>query len=146
MLSAFMPTPTTVKKVGFDDVLFVIKHPAEYILINTLPANEQGTLITGTLPFHKEEEKINGIIEKREFGRWKIVIYGKNTTDSTVETKYRQLRGFGFMDVYVYYGGLFEWAMLQDIYGRDFFELSVVGTEKRVAIDILKWKPHAFFN
>jgi hypothetical protein len=41
----------------------------------------------------------------------------------------------GFPEVYVYSGGLFEWMLLQDIYGQDEFP-----TTKKV-LDILKWKP-----
>jgi hypothetical protein len=38
-----------------------------------------------------EEEKMNEIIESGKMRKYKIIIYGKNSTDSTVETKYRQL-------------------------------------------------------
>jgi hypothetical protein len=66
--------------------------------------------------------------------RKKIIIYGKNTTDDSAEKKYKQLRGFGFMDIYLYVGGMFEWMLLQDIYGKDEFP-----TTTKV-LDILRYK------
>jgi hypothetical protein len=57
-----------------------------------------------------------------------------------VETKYDQLVGLGFKSVYIYPGGLFEWLLLQDIYGFDEFP-----TTKRV-LDILKYKPDRNFG
>ena len=35
--------------------------------------------------------------------------------------KYDQLIGLGFVNVFIYPGGLFEWLLLQDIYGYDNF-------------------------
>ena len=143
-------TPT-IKKIGFDDVIFASKNLDKYILINTLNKEEQNILIKGTIPFHLEEEKINNIIDNIDFDKYKIVIYGKNSTDSTIETKYKQLKGLGFIELYVYYGGLFEWMLLQDIYGKDFFDITVSsdiyekGTINHTYIDILYWKPVRFF-
>ena len=64
-----------------------------------------------------------------------IIVYGKNNTDDTAEKKYQQLIDLGFSNVYLYYGGLFEWLLLQDIYGETEFP-----TTKKV-LDILKYKP-----
>ena len=50
-------------------------------------------------------------------------------------TKYTQLVNLGFVNVYIYPGGLFEWLCLQDIYGDDEFPT----TNKE--LDILKYKP-----
>ena len=36
--------------------------------------------------------------------------------------KYRQLVDLGFSNVYIYTGGLFEWLLLQDIYGSTNFQ------------------------
>jgi hypothetical protein len=148
MFSAFLrpfSLNSSIKKIGFDDVIFAIKNPSTYIIINTLPINEQGFLIKGTTPSFAEENKINTIIERREMTNIKFVIYGKNSTDNTVETKYWQLEQFGFTGVYVYYGGLFEWVMLQEIYGKDIFATEcteIEGGKKGDEIDILlRWKP-----
>jgi hypothetical protein len=42
--------------------------------------------------------------------------------------------------VYVYTGGLFEWLMLQDIYGEKEFPTS------KKELDILKYKPQKKLN
>lgn len=63
------------------------------------------------------------------------MIYGKNSNDETIYKKYTQLSKLGFVNVYVYLGGLFEWLMLQDIYGTE--EFSTTSRE----LDILKYKP-----
>jgi len=51
-----------------------------------------------------------------------------------VYKKYDQLVKLGFSNVFIYLGGLFEWLMLQDIYGYDEFPT----TKKE--LDILKYK------
>lgn len=143
-------TPT-IKKIGFDDVMFASKNLDAYILINTLNKEEQNILIKGTTPFHLEEEKINNIIDNVEFDKYKIVIYGKNSTDSTIESKHKQLKGLGFIELYVYYGGLFEWMLLQDVYGKDFFDITSnndtfeKGTINNTFVDVLHWKPSRIF-
>ena len=70
----------------------------------------------------------------------KIVIYGKNSNDEKLYNKYNQLISLGFYNVYVYPGGLFEWLMLQDIYGEKEFPT----TKKE--LDILKYKPNKVLN
>ena len=50
-----------------------------------------------------------------------IIIYGKNSIDITAENKYNQIKSLGFINVLLYSGGLFEWLLLQDIYGKDEF-------------------------
>ena len=54
--------------------------------------------------------------------------------DNSTNNKYKQLTDFGFKNVFVYRGGLFEWLLLQDIYGEEQFK-----TTTKV-IDILKYK------
>ena len=77
---------------------------------------------------------INDLLDQYLMKRIHIIVYGKNNTDDTVERKCHQLTGLGFSNVYVYYGGLFEWLLLQDIYGEPNF----LTTKKMV--DILLWK------
>jgi hypothetical protein len=50
-----------------------------------------------------------------------------------MEKKYKQLISFGFQEVYVYTGGLFEWVLLQDIYGIKEFPTTTV------VLDILRF-------
>lgn len=103
-----------------------------YILINTLPSNNQNCLIVKTLNFNEEEEYINKLLNN-DINK-SIVIYGKNCSDVSALSKFKQLKSLGFKNVKIYMGGLFEWLLLQDIYGDDKFET----TSKE--IDILKYK------
>jgi hypothetical protein len=120
-------------KINFEDMQSVYKNPDVYLLINTLSETEQECLILGTVTAQQEEAVINRHLANGRSIR--IVIYGRNCNDDKVGTKYYQLRKLGFGTVYVYGGGLFEWMMLQDIYGAEEFPT----TAKQV--DILKFKP-----
>jgi hypothetical protein len=70
----------------------------------------------------------------------KIIIYGRNCNDEKIYTKYNQLISLGFYNVYIYTGGLFEWLMLQDIYGDKEFPT----TKKE--LDLLKYKQNKVLN
>jgi len=50
-----------------------------------------------------------------------IILYGENSTDNSVYSKYKQLSELGFDNIHIYIGGLFEWLLMQDIYGCDLF-------------------------
>lgn len=128
-----------IKKIGFEDVQYAISRQNQFILINTINTNEQDCLIKNTIDIFLEEKKINEIMDNYLFKQYKIIIYGKNSTDSSVEKKYNQLIGLGFHEVYIYYGGLFEWMLLQDIYGKEEFPTT------SIIIDILKYKPMKIF-
>ena len=69
-----------------------------------------------------------------------IIIYGRNCNDESIYKKYSQLLCLGFINVYIYTGGLFEWLCLQDIYSADLFP-----TTAR-ELDILKYKPRSLFS
>jgi len=124
---------SSVKKVNFEDIQEMSK---DYILINTLSVNEQGCLIKNTLPVDKEEQVINSLL--KNYKEQKIYIYGKNSNDESIYKKYEQILSLGLTEVYVYPGGLFEWLLLQDIYGDDTFP-----TNKK-ELDILKYKPISY--
>ena len=125
----------TSKKIGFDDMLYAIKNPNRYILINTLPVDSQKCLIKGTLPSEIEEQTINDCLNKPSNMFPNIIIYGKNSTDLSVDKKERQLIDLGFEEVYIYTGGIFEWLLLQDVYGINEFPC----TSK--TMDLLKYRP-----
>jgi hypothetical protein len=112
---------TTYKNASFEDMLFALKRKDEFVLINTLPATEQECLIKTTLLYHLEESKINEMLNKYDLNSHKFIIYGKNSDDVTTETKYDQLSSLGFSNVFLYTGGMFEWILLQDVYGADEF-------------------------
>jgi hypothetical protein len=112
------------KKVGFDDVIYMVKNPKPiFMLINTMSISEQDNLIKNTISYQEEEKMINDILQdySKNPRHYLIIVYGKNGADDTVDKKYKQLTGFGFPNTFVYYGGMFEWMLLQDIYGKEYF-------------------------
>jgi 23S rRNA pseudoU1915 N3-methylase RlmH len=126
-------------KVNFEDIQYILKNPEGHVLINTLSEVEQNCLIPKTLNSNNEENVINALIKN---GRKdiKIIIYGKNCNDEKVYNKYNQFTSLGFYNVYIYVGGLFEWLLLQDIYGENEFP----STKKE--LDLLKYKPNKVLN
>jgi hypothetical protein len=132
-----MGEQSSVKKVNFEDIQEIIKKQRkEYILINVLPSEEQNCLISGTIKYSEEESIINANLNKN-LG---IIVYGKNANENKVLEKYSQLLNLGFARVYIYPGGLFEWLLLQDIYGQE--EFSTTNFE----LDILKYRPKSHLS
>jgi hypothetical protein len=126
-----MGNKMSIRKVGFEDIQFVIKHKKRnYVLINTLTITEQNCLIPDTIAIKDEEAIINKHLNKNIH----IIIYGKNANDESIFKKYEQLLTLGCSSVFVYTGGLFEWLLLQDIYGKD--EFPTTSDE----LDILKYR------
>jgi hypothetical protein len=134
-----MGNTQSVQKINYEDVQFVLKNTELYLLINTLPENEQKCLLPNTTNIDKEIELINKFIQSGN-KHVKIIVYGRNCNDELMYKKYNQLIGLGFYNVYIYTGGLFEWLMLQDIYGESEFPT----TQKE--LDILKYKPNKLLN
>jgi len=64
-----------------------------------------------------------------------IIVYGKNSNDITILHKYEQLIKLGFTNVHIYTGGIFEWMLLHEIYGKDLFKIT------NYEIDILRYRP-----
>jgi hypothetical protein len=124
------------KKIGFEDMKQAIENPQKFIIINTISPSEQQCLIQHTIDIREEEKTINHLLDNYEIKTKTIIIYGRNSNDETLETKYKQLTSLGFVHVYLYYGGLFEWMLLQDIYGEQEFPT----TQK--CTDILKFRPN----
>ena len=48
-------------------------------------------------------------------------MYAENSSDQSLSTKCHQLLKLGYTNILVYPGGLFEWLLLQDIYGDELF-------------------------
>ena len=85
--------------------------------------HKQQILIQGTLSADIEEDAINNAINKEEYDKL-IVIYGKNSqVAEDLVKKQKQLMSLGFKNVKIYIGGLFEWALLQDVYGSKEFPI-----------------------
>ena len=133
-----MGNTQSMKKINYEDMQTVIKNPEIYLIINTLNPNEQQCLIINTTSVNDEEMLINKFIKENKSIR--IIIYGKNCNDESIDKKYQQLYSLGFYNIFVYLGGMFEWLMLQDIYGKDLFPT----TKKEV--DLLKYKSHQLLN
>jgi hypothetical protein len=127
-----------MKKINYEDMQTVIKNPEIYLIINTLPSSEQHCLIVNTTLANEEEAIINRFMKENKSIR--IIIYGRNCNDETINKKYQQLYSLGFYNIFVYLGGMFEWLMLQDIYGKDLFP-----TTKR-ELDLLKYKSNQLLS
>ena len=127
--------------IGFEDIKLAINSIDKYILINTLDVNQQDILIENTVNVSEEENIINKILYVYSEPDRAIIIYGKNSTDSTALKKYDQLAKLGIKDVYIYYGGLFEWLLLNELYGNE--EFPVTNSSN---VDLLKYRPKSLFN
>jgi hypothetical protein len=134
-----MGNSQSVKKINFEDVQFVIKNTESHILINTLDDSYQDCLIPNTINIQREVEIINKFIQTGN-KQVRIIVYGMNCNDEKIYTKYNQLVSLGFYNVFIYTGGLFEWLMLQDIYGEKEFPT----TKKE--LDFLKYKQNKVLN
>ena len=128
-----MGNAQTIPKINFEDVQTASKNPEIYLLINTLPIYEQDCLIFNSILAAREESIMNKHLKINKSVH--IIIYGRNANDETIYKKYQQLIQLGFSNVHLYMGGLFEWLLLQDIYGNDDFPT----TTKQ--LDLLKYKP-----
>jgi len=133
-----MGQSASIQNINYEDIQTIIKNPEVFLLINTLPNSEQQCLITNTIFADREEELINNFFNSNKGIR--IVIYGKNCNDESVKIKCNKLATMGFYNLYCYNGGLFEWLLLQDIYGFDLFPT----TKKE--LDLLKFKPKSVLN
>ena len=129
---------TSIQNINYEDIQTIIKNQEVFLLINTLPNSEQQCLITNTILADREEELINKFFNSNKGIR--IVVYGKNCNDESVRIKCNKLATMGFYNLYCYNGGLFEWLLLQDIYGFDLFPT----TKKE--LDLLKFKPKPVLN
>ena len=127
-----------INKINFEDMQTIIKNSEIYLLINTLSQSDQNCLIINTIHADEEEAIINKYMKNNPAQI--IIIYGKNCNDESVQKKYKQLISVGFYNIFIYAGGLFEWLMLQDIYGQEMFPTT------RKELDFLKYKPSSKLN
>ena len=135
LINILMGLNQSIHKLNFEGMQNIINNNTnrgKFLIINTLDSNNQHCLIKNTLSPSREIEEISRFL--KEDKNINIVIYGENSQDSKVVEKYNQLYKLGFANLYVYIGGLFEWLLLQDIYGDDEFP-----TTSKI-VDILKYK------
>jgi rhodanese-related sulfurtransferase len=126
-----------VPKVSYEDIQMVVYRnthvPHTTLIINTLPASLQHCLIKTTVDIRYEEQIVNSMLHKNR--DIMIIVYGKNSNDITILHKYDQLVKLGFTNVHIYTGGIFEWMLLYEIYGKELFKIT------RYEIDILRYRP-----
>lgn len=120
-------------KINFEGMQRFVEDANSTLIIHTMNANREHCLIKGTLTAEKEVAELNKSLHTS--GEMKpIVIYGENACDTSIVSKYNQLSQLGFSNVMVYPGGMFEWLLLQDIYGGELFITTGSGA------DILDYK------
>jgi hypothetical protein len=124
-----------IQRISFEDVQHA--QVSGQLIINTLSVKEQGMLISKTVDCELEIQSVERAIRLKE----PIIIYGKHCNDETIYVKYEQIKKLGGK-VYVYVGGLFEWLLLQDIYGSEHFQT----TGNATTVDLLKYKPINVLN
>tara|TARA_B100000989_G_scaffold109358_1_gene80236 strand:+ start:377 stop:781 length:405 start_codon:yes stop_codon:yes gene_type:complete len=129
-----MGNTQSINKLNFESVQKIInKNTTEqYIIISTLENDNQDCLIKNTITPEKEITLLNYYLKENK--KINILIYGENSSDNKIVDKYNQLNKLGFSNLYIYIGGIFEWLLLQDIYGDDEFP-----TTNNI-VDILKYK------
>ena len=132
-----MGNNASTRKVNYEDIQEAIKCK-DTMMINTLNADNQHCLIERTTSIMSEVKILNESLTKNKEIR--IIVYGMNANDNSTLTKYEQLIKLGFYNVFVYPGGMFEWLLLQDVYGDELFST----TKKE--LDILKYKPQSGDN
>jgi len=127
-------------KIGYHDMQNLLRsNMNDFLIINTLSNHLQQCLIQKTVSCVDEPRIINEYISKYNFKK-KLIVYGQHSCDVSAEQKANQLTKHGFTEVYVYVGGLFEWLLLQDIYGEELFPTT------SAAKDLLTYKPGIFIK
>jgi len=86
----------------------------DIVLINTMDISRQHCLIKGTLKATIEVEFMNKLLKTNK--NKEIIVYGIHHTDLSVIKKYNQLKKLGFKNVHIYFGGIYEWLLLQDVF------------------------------
>lgn len=131
-------TSNHLKIINFENMQECILDSTKYIIISVLPPDQQDYLILHTLSINLEEQTINELVTNNDMSLKIIIIYGKNSSDyDLLVKKNKQLSSLGFI-VYAYLGGLFEWFLLQDIYGFDEFPTT------KTKLDILFFRPSRY--
>jgi len=104
---------TTTSLVNYEKV----KEKSKNCILIHIMEDVQKMMIHGTLNAELETEKINEMLSRREY-EVSIIIYGRNNHDyEKLLNKQKQLKSLGFKNVDIYLGGMFEWLLLQDVYG-----------------------------
>jgi hypothetical protein len=112
----------SINKVNFEYVQNYCNFKNDkLLLINTLDYSKQECLIKGTIKASNEEEYMNKLLKTNK--NKEIILYGLHHTDLSVIKKYNQLKKLGFKNVHIYFGGMYEWLLLQEVFGTINFEI-----------------------
>ena len=122
-------------KVSYESIQTILSNKTKTILMCTLDKENERYAIEKTIAIENEENYINNMIKSGTYDVI-IILYGENMYDETIIKKYNQLKKLGFKNCYIYFGGLFEWLLLQDIYGVETFP-----TNNTPINGCLKFKP-----
>lgn len=123
---------SVTRRASFEDVEYAQNGHA--LLISVLEENDQSVLIEGTVSLENEVAEVEYAISSKRA----IIIYGKNANDEKVYVKYDQLVKLGGRP-YIYSGGMFEWLLLQDVFGDRIKTTAPT-------LDILKYRPFNILN
>ncbi len=105
--------------LNFDDMKQAIYRG--YTICHIMEEADEGTIIKNTLSVKDEIKKINDFLQNDQLDGM-IVLYGRNYTDiDKLAQRQKQLNSLGFMRVFIYVGGLYEWVLLQNVYGDKLF-------------------------
>ena len=138
--SFFGSSNETYKKISPAEMQTILKTPEKYIIIHTLTSEYQDYVIPGTVQDTREESVINEMLTRIDIPDKPIIIYGKNARDETVEVKANQLKSLGIHDISVYSGGMFEWLLLNEVYGHTEFPVKVQTDQIKKMHDIWKYR------
>jgi hypothetical protein len=103
------------KRINYDDLRNLDNNS---ILISTLPFDKQSVLIKNTINASEENIYVERAIKEKK----NIFIYGLNAHDEKIYKKFNQLKKLGHNNTFIYLGGLWEWILLQEVYGKEIFE------------------------
>lgn len=105
--------------LNFDDMKLAVDRG--YIICHIMDETDETILIKNTLSVKDEIKKINDLIKQSKFDET-IVLYGRNYTDlEKIVQRFQHLISFGFTRVFIYVGGLYEWVLMQNLYGDKLF-------------------------
>ena len=129
-------TKDVVKVIGFEDMLVLLR--SNVVLLNTLERREQTCLIRGTVHADDEEQTMNTMLTSTDtlVTDRLVVVYGRHNLDPKPVEKAKMLRTLGLTRLLVYRGGLFEWLLLQEVFGPEQFP-----TEGTACTDLLLYRP-----
>lgn len=108
----------SINKINFEEMIKAIANN-DIIKISTLEINNQNCLIKGTLNPEEEIKELN--INLKNAKNKRVIIYGINCNDIKIEKKYIQIKSLGYVNTSIYLGGMFEWLLLQEVYGNEMF-------------------------